>query len=98
MNGRDAALQLDQTMATLSATLAYLLDWSFVDPEGRPVVIRGKSVEDVTAALEALDLESFQEITNAIADHQQAVDRELEAAKANPFDETVSSPTSVSVA
>jgi hypothetical protein len=98
MNGRDAALQVDQTMAMLSAILAYLLDWSFVDPDGQPVVIRGKSTEDVTAALEGLKLQHFQEVSQAIQAHQAAVDAELEALKADPFAATGSFPTSTSVA
>jgi hypothetical protein len=98
MNGRDAALLVDQTMATLSAILAYLLDWSFVDATGRPVVIRGASIEDKTAALEALKLVHFQEVSTAIQAHQEAVDRAVEAAKADPFAAIDSFPISRSVA
>src|SRR5262245_15623993 len=68
-NGSDQ-VELDPVQATLSNTIAYLLDWSLVDDDGKPVVIRNQPVDVVRAALDALDLESFTEITQAIAAHE----------------------------
>lgn len=96
--GRDAALQVDQLEATRSTILAYLLDWSLVGPDGTPVVIRGKPVEDIGDALDALDIDSFTEIRVAIEAHAERVALDREVLKANPFGATVSNSTSESAA
>ena len=87
-------LEIDPIQASLSTALAYLLDWSLVDDEGKPVVIRGQPLDVVTAALDALDLESFTEITQAIQAHEARMAAERAQAAASPFGDPVLSATS----
>jgi DsbC/DsbD-like thiol-disulfide interchange protein len=65
----------------LSQAVAYLLDWSAKDAEGKPIVIRDKSERDVEQALLALPAEAYKEITNAIDEHVKQMEVELTALK-----------------
>jgi len=89
--GVDGELKLNPLATGISLILAYLLDWSFTDDSGNVYPIRGASVEDVTAALGALDPESYAEIREAIEQHdiQQAKER---AAEKNGQDGAKTSP------
>jgi hypothetical protein len=78
--------------------LAYLLDWSAVDADGRPVVIRGKPVDDVSAILRALKIDSYVRILEAVDAHDKRKKLENEAMKADPFGEPASLQTSTSAA
>ena len=60
---------------------AYLLDWSFCDEAGKRVEIAGKPVDDVIAALDALDIESFFEVKEAIDAHEARMLAEREQEK-----------------
>jgi len=71
--------RINPLMTGLTKVIAYLLDWSL--PE---YPIRGKSVEDVTAALNALDPDDFLEIHLAIQAHEEAVQAEREREKKTP--------------
>lgn len=61
--------------------LAYLLDWSLIDLEGKQIVIRDQPVHVVASALNALDEDSVNEIDLAIAAHERAMDAERAAQK-----------------
>jgi hypothetical protein len=99
LNGNGATAPIvDMTFAPFETVLAYLLDWSFVDDDGKPVVIRGQPIEVVANYLDALDVTSFAEILEAVQRHDNDNTREREANKASPFGETESSSTSTSVA
>lgn len=69
----------------LSRILAYLLDWSFVDPNGILLPLRnGKgelSIDVMTASLDSIDPDSFGEVLRAIEEHEEAMDKEREAEK-----------------
>ena len=56
----------------ISMVLAYLVDWSLTDGDGRHVDIRGKPREDVRAMLDNLDPLDFDEIRLAIDAHVEA--------------------------
>lgn len=60
---------------------AYLLDWSLMDPDGKPLVIRDQSVAAVTSFLRALDPASLDEIYLAISRHDEVSALERAAQK-----------------
>ena len=61
--------QLDAFLEGRSLPLAYLLDWSLVDPAGKPVVIRDQSEAAVSEILDGLDPDDFTELLRAIEAH-----------------------------
>lgn len=58
-------VELKPELVGMTKVVAYLLDWSFLDNEGRPVPVS-------EAAINNLDTETFQEITKAIDAHEEA--------------------------
>lgn len=72
-NGHDLKFEVDPTEVGLATTLAYLLDWSFTDYDGRPVLIRDQPIEVVRGALDSLDADSYLEVQRAIQAHDTAV-------------------------
>jgi hypothetical protein len=71
--------------AGLSMILAYLVEWNLTDATSRIVPLRGLPGEDVipimTAALENLDPESYDEVLQAIKRHELEMIAEREAQK-----------------
>ena len=67
-------LELDPMLAGLSLVLAYLLDWSFCDADGTPIVIADQSRAVVTAALNVIESDAYMEVQRAIQAHQAAQD------------------------
>ena len=65
----------------MDRVLAFLVDWSLVGLDEQVIDIRGKSSEEVEAALNSIDPESFNEIKRAVEAHERAMDAEREAAK-----------------
>jgi hypothetical protein len=96
MSGHDAALRVDATQASLGTILAYLVDWSFTDDEGRPVVVRGQAPEIVASILDNLSGDAFAEVWQAVEAHEVQQRREREARKANPTGAGASQPISAS--
>lgn len=72
---------IDRTKVGISKMAEYLLDWSFEDAEGNPVVILGKSPDDVLRALDELPPEDFQEVLKAIEAHEADMEKERADAK-----------------
>lgn len=60
---------------------AYLLDWNLTDDAGQPVVIRGVSTDELTAALDSLSPEDFAEIREAIEAHEASTLAAIEESK-----------------
>lgn len=88
--------RIDPTRVGLSRIMTYLLDWSFSDAEGKPVVIRDQSLEVLEAALDALDPESFAEVLKAIEVHDDAMEKaraEEKNAQAGESGSSVTSPS-----
>lgn len=79
--GVDGTMRVNPLQVGLSTILAYLVDWSFTDKNGNLVEIQGKSPEDLGAAIDALDPESFDEVKNAIEAHDVAVRKAREHEK-----------------
>ncbi len=73
MTGKAGQAQMEMTVDVEALSMAkvsvYLLDWSFEDAEGRRVELSRESIE-------ALDEESYQEITDAIDKHAGAMEEE----------------------
>ena len=64
----------DPRKVGLTRILAYLVGWSAVDPDGRPVPVS-------EGALLALSTASFREVSNAIDAHEEQQERAAEAKK-----------------
>jgi len=86
-----------EQMGGLSQAVAYLLDWSAKDTNGKPIVIRDKSPREIEESLLALPQDAYKEITEAISEHVKRTDAEREARKNGQTSEIVSLPTSPSV-
>jgi len=72
-SGKDLAFEIDPTESGVATVMAYLLDWTFTDFDGRPVVIRDQPPAVVRAALDAIDAESYMEVQRAIQEHDQSM-------------------------
>jgi len=79
-----ATIELDPIAASEALVLAYLLDWTFADADGRPIVIADQPPATVRAALAAIDGDAYLEVQRAIQDHQAATAAALEAEKKTP--------------
>lgn len=65
----------------MDRVLAFLVDWSLTGVDDQVIDIRGKSVDEVVAALNSIDPESFEEIKRAVSIHEAAMEAERAAAK-----------------
>jgi len=72
-SGRDVGFEIDPTESGVAIVLAYLLDWSFTDFDGRPIVIRNQPAAVVRAALDIIDADSYMEVQRAIQDHDKSM-------------------------
>ena len=90
--------QIDSVRVGWSKMIGYLLDWSFEDADGKPIVIRDKSDDEIGQALDTLTVDAFRDTLTAIEAHEEAMAKELELDKARPTTEVASSATSPSVA
>jgi len=77
--------------------VAYLVDWSAKDEQGRPVPLRGLSASEVQDRLDALEHEAVVEIRDAIKEHEQQMRDESAALKKTAGGATASAPTLQSV-
>lgn len=66
----DGQRTVDPLQTGQALILAYLLDWSFTDEDGTRIAIRGRPDAEVSAALDAIDFESWCEIKDAVERHQ----------------------------
>jgi len=94
----DDKRRVDLLQVGLSRVLAYLIDWSLVDDQGRHVEIRDQPADVIEAALNALDPDDFREIREAIDAHVEAQDAARQAEKKSPSGDLASSATSTSPA
>ena len=76
-----ATIELDPIAASEALVLAYLLDWTFADADGRPLVIADQPPAAVRAVLAAIDGDAYLEVQRAIQDHQAATAAALAAEK-----------------
>jgi len=87
---------VDPLQAPLAQAVAYLLDWSLVDPAGTLISIKGLSDEELLAILDQLPPEDCAEITFAIDVHDDAMRAERAEQKKTRDGATRSSATSPS--
>lgn len=87
----DGTLILDSLNNGFSTVLSYLLEWSLTDDEGKPVVIRGVSLDELSLILNNLDPDRFLEIKQAIDAHETAMVAERNAEKNGQDGESTSS-------
>ena len=73
LDGKDIALDIDPTESGIATVIAYLLDWTFTDFDGRPIVIRDQPPAAVRAALDAIDADSYMEVQRAIQEHDKTM-------------------------
>jgi len=72
-HGIGGRMEIDPMQAGFSTVLGYLLDWSLTDDDGHKVDVKNQPVEVVAAALDSLDLDSYQEIIEAVQAHEASV-------------------------
>jgi hypothetical protein len=73
--------RIDSVRVGWAKCIAYLLDWSFLDADDKPIVIADQSEDAIGAALDALDPEDFAEVLKAIETHENAMEAERAAEK-----------------
>lgn len=66
-------MEIDPTESGLALVLAYLLDWTFTDADGRPIVIRDQPGAVVRSALDLIDRDSYLEVQTAVQTHEAAM-------------------------
>jgi hypothetical protein len=91
-------LELDPIAAGVALVVAYLLDWSFTDADGRPLTIADQPATVVRAALDAIDSDAYLEVQQAISDHHAAMAARRAEQKKTPSGSTPSAATSISAA
>lgn len=97
--GDRARVELETEQVGRSQAVEYLLDWgTFLDAAGKPLVIRGKTPEEIGAILDDLPQEDYAEILAAIQQHDKAISEKDELEKNTRAAERVSSATSPSAA
>jgi hypothetical protein len=67
--GGTPTLELDPIAAGVAMVVAYLLEWSFTDADGRPIAIADQPSAVVRAALDHIDSEAYMEVQKAIQQH-----------------------------
>lgn len=65
-------LELDPIAASVALVVAYLLDWTFLDADSKPIVIADQAPAVVRAALDHLDPSAAEEVLAAISAHDSA--------------------------
>jgi hypothetical protein len=88
-------------MVGLSTILAYLVEWNITDPSGRIAPLTGPNGEDpaviATATLDQLDPVSYDEILQAVKQHERDMIAERAAQKKTRRGAPISSATSSSL-
>lgn len=82
----------------MSKVAMYLIDWSLTALDGSPITIRGGTLDDIEAALNALEPESVYEIHAAVIAHEDAVTEDIAREKKTRSGESASGQTSPSPA
>ena len=86
--------QIDSVRVGWSKIIGYLLDWSFQNADGTPLVILDKSDDEIGQALDAITVDAFRDTLKAIEAHEDAMTKALEAEQSRPTTEIASSAIS----
>jgi hypothetical protein len=73
--------QLDPIEGGIALVMAYLVDWSFCDAEGRPMPIVDQPPSVVRSALDHITADAYLELEGAIQRHHQEIQRAIAAEK-----------------
>ena len=92
-SGKDLSFEIDPTESGVATVLAYLVDWTFTDFNGRPLVIRDQPPSVVRAALDAIDSDSYMEVQRAIQEHDKTMRAFAASEKKMTSGETQPDPT-----
>lgn len=92
-HAENSVFEIDPTEVGLATVVAYLLDWTFTDFDGRPLVIRDQPPAVVRAALDAIDAASYAEVQRAIQHHDTAARAFIAAEKKMTPGGTMPEPT-----
>jgi len=92
-SGKDVGLEIDPTESGLAMIVAYLLDWTFTDFDGRPLVIKDQPPGVVRAALDQIDADSYLEVQRAIQEHDKSMRAFVAAEKKMMSGESTPAPT-----
>lgn len=84
----DGKLKTNLFQIGIAEILAYLVDWSLVDEDGKVIEIRDKPIDVVASTLDSLSPEDVREIREAVNAHVEAMDKERSASKKTPDGET----------
>lgn len=90
-------LELDPVANSVAMVVAYLIDWSFQDADGKKIEIAGQPANVLRTALDYIDVEAFKEVSEAILHHQEARSAALDEEKKTRPGLTESDRTLVSV-
>jgi hypothetical protein len=97
--GTRTKVDIDPEQVGRSQAVEYLLDWgTFTDPNGKPLVIRDKSADEIGRILDALPQEDYAEIIAAIQAHDAATTESDEQEKNAKAAENGLKATSISAA
>lgn len=69
----DMGFEIDPVESGIAIIVAYLVDWTFTDFDGRPLVIRDQPPATVRAMLDLIDADTYMEVQNAIQKHDQSM-------------------------
>lgn len=94
LSGADGQMTRHPVLYGIHLVLAYLVDWSLKDDDGKKVEIAHLSVDDLKRVVDSLAHEDFSEILTAIEAHEDA--QRAERAKKLLDGESKSAPTSAS--
>lgn len=86
--GKDLSFEIDPTESGVATVLAYLLDWTFTDFDGRPLVIRHQPQSVVRSMLDLIDSDSYMEVQRAIQEHDKSMRAFAESEKKMTSGET----------
>lgn len=91
--GYDDKDKIDPLLVMNAKIVAYLLDWSIVDSDGRPVIIRDEPPETIASVIDMLDPDDYRMIGAAIDSHETAIAEEKKLTPgATAFEPTSQSP------
>lgn len=77
-------IKVDPFRLRLGQIVAYLVDWSLTDDEGRPIPIRGLPPDELTSVVDKLFPEDQAELYDAIDAHESRMVAERQAEKNGP--------------
>jgi hypothetical protein len=79
--------RIDRYRAGIALMQTYIVEWSLVDPQGRPIDI-AEGADAIKAAVLSIDFDSFSEILTAVREHDRTTrekKRQSAASELEPY-------------